>query len=119
MANAKLNILLGKNIRHFRDAIGLTQLELANQVGVEGGGYISNVENGKIWPRPEVLEKITKALGVKTIDLFNEETGGLDKSMNRWVAKFHSLFKKMDEHEVEDLYDYVKKLSRKKRSGRK
>jgi transcriptional regulator with XRE-family HTH domain len=45
-------VTLGRMVRTFRDAAGLTQKELASRLGYTNG-WVSNVETGQLRPRPE------------------------------------------------------------------
>lgn len=59
---------VGLNIRKFREAKLMKQLELAHAIGFKGpdaGAHISRIENGKTKaPRLETINRIAKALGV-------------------------------------------------------
>ncbi len=59
---------IGKNIRKYRLAKGLTQLDLAANCGFEESS-IGRLENGNTNPTIKTLLKIAKALEVKLIDL--------------------------------------------------
>lgn len=59
---------LGKNIKKVRKSTRLTQEEVAIKVGVHVS-YISRIERGVVNPSFEVIEKIAKALKVKSSDI--------------------------------------------------
>lgn len=68
---------LGDNIRTTREAIGLTQLDLAHAAGYKGrtaGAYISRIESGFQEPRLGNLGRIAEALGVRVEDLLTQKT---------------------------------------------
>jgi DNA-binding XRE family transcriptional regulator len=60
---------IGKNLKLFRTNLSMTQVELADMVGVTYN-YISMIENGKRLPSLELLEKLAEALDVHITRLF-------------------------------------------------
>jgi transcriptional regulator with XRE-family HTH domain len=54
---------IGRRIRNAREASGLTQQQLAKELGVQQS-VISNYEKGKTWPRPETINKLSHILDV-------------------------------------------------------
>lgn len=62
-------------LRDARERAGLTQHELARNVGVAGGERISRWELGTSTPRAAVLHRLAKALGVATQDLLESSDG--------------------------------------------
>jgi transcriptional regulator with XRE-family HTH domain len=60
--------LVGRNVRQFRQAIGLTQEELAEQSGFSQQ-YISGLERGQRNPTVVSLFELAQALKVTPIDL--------------------------------------------------
>lgn len=58
-----VHLNLGQHLRSLRKNRGLTLTELAKQSGVSHP-YISQVENDKFKPSPEILRKIAEPLGV-------------------------------------------------------
>lgn len=75
----KVNII-GRNIRYYRQRAGLTQAQLARQMGWASernpsGGVVSLYENAKPGfdnPRLKLLERFAEALGVSVSDLTAE-----------------------------------------------
>lgn len=62
--NARLPRVLGLKIQRLRKEEGLTQLEMAEKVGISVA-YMGFIEQGRYAPSLEVLEKISKVLKVK------------------------------------------------------
>lgn len=63
---------LGSRIREKREAVKLTQLQLAHAIGLKGedaGAYISRVESDKQEPRMNKLRAIASALNCELSDL--------------------------------------------------
>jgi transcriptional regulator with XRE-family HTH domain len=61
---------LGQRIRDHRTALGLTQAQLG--APVYQGGYLSDVEHGRVTPSLEALEHISRRVGVEAGDLLGE-----------------------------------------------
>ena len=62
-------INIGDNIRKVRKAHGLSQIELAERIGV-APITIRQYENGKRSPKLETIAKLAQALDVSIVDLF-------------------------------------------------
>jgi len=67
--NAQLPKSLGKKIQKLRKNKNMTQAELAEKVGITTT-YLGFIEQGRYAPSLEVVEKISRRLGVKVNDLF-------------------------------------------------
>jgi transcriptional regulator with XRE-family HTH domain len=66
---SKVRLLLGENMRHYRDINKLSQEQLAERCETTSQ-YISEIERGDKWPSPALLEKIALSLGVGLPSLF-------------------------------------------------
>ena len=64
--------ILAKNMRAYRNALGLTHAQLAEKVDTSTH-YIGMIETKNKFPSPEMLERIAYALGIDTMDLFSTE----------------------------------------------
>jgi len=64
--------VLSKNMKAYRNAMGLSQAKLAEKVDTSTH-YIGMIETKNNFPSPEMLERIAAALGIDTIDLFVTE----------------------------------------------
>jgi len=69
-SNARLPRILGNRIKRKRRLLNLTQEELAAKVGISPV-YVGYIEQGRNTPSLEVLEKIAKALKIKTSELID------------------------------------------------
>jgi transcriptional regulator with XRE-family HTH domain len=65
-------LLLGRRIRHFRTAAGLTLDTLGERVGVVGS-QLSLIENGKREPRLSLLQAIARELDIDSGELLRQE----------------------------------------------
>ncbi len=59
---------IGGRIKHFREAAGLTQVQLADKAGLPQS-HISRLETGQHSPSSMTLEKIAEALGIPSSKL--------------------------------------------------
>ena len=57
---------LGQAVRHFREEAGLTQAELARQVGLQQS-HLSELESGKMTEQTRRLVSLFRALGVRMV----------------------------------------------------
>jgi transcriptional regulator with XRE-family HTH domain len=67
-----VRLMVGRNVKRFRLAAGLTQAALAERMGVDRA-YISGLELGQRNPTVVTLWHLTKALGVRLQTFFDEE----------------------------------------------
>ncbi|MDR0758978.1 MAG: helix-turn-helix domain-containing protein [Treponema sp.] len=65
--------VLAKNMKAYRNALGLSQAKLAERVDTSTH-YIGMIETKNNFPSPEMLERIAAAIGIDTLDLFSTET---------------------------------------------
>jgi transcriptional regulator with XRE-family HTH domain len=61
--------VVGNNLRDLRNERGLTQEKLSALSGVDQG-YIGTLERGRVNVSVDTLDKIGKALKIKTIEFF-------------------------------------------------
>ena len=97
--------LLGKRIRELRKKKGLKQEQLAEMVGVEPTS-ICNIENAYNYPTFQNLEKITYALGVDFIEMFDfnhhKENPDLLNEINQLL--------KENPDKIKDIYKILKAI---------
>lgn len=65
---------IGYVIEAIRNDLGLSQDELADKANTTKSS-LSRIEKNKQWPRPETLESIADALGVKVYQIFAAAEG--------------------------------------------
>jgi transcriptional regulator with XRE-family HTH domain len=68
----KIRDILAENLKKNRRLKGLTQKQLAEKTEVSSH-YIAMVETGKTFPKPDMLEKFAKTLGIEPYQLFTVE----------------------------------------------
>lgn len=72
-------------LKRTRLALGLSQLKLANRLGVPRT-YISKMENGRCVPGMESIARLAEALGVSMADLVEDERGKRAKRVAELLA---------------------------------
>ena len=60
-----------ENLKYWRNKANLTQEQLSEKIGY-GGGYISEIESRNMFPKPETIDIIAKALCITPAQLFEE-----------------------------------------------
>jgi len=78
--------LLSRNIKRFRNRIGLSQLHLALELGISTT-FLSDIETGKKWVSAQTLTQIAQALKIEVFELFKPEQTIRD-DVNSAVAKY-------------------------------
>jgi len=68
----KIRDVLAENLKKNRRLRGLTQEQLAEKAGVSSH-YVAMVETCKTFPKPEMLERFAKTLGIEPYQLFAVE----------------------------------------------
>ena len=66
---ADVRILLAKNMKHFREILGISQMDLAAKIGCSPT-LIGKIETMKRFPSADSLNRITEALKIAPADLF-------------------------------------------------
>ncbi|MCL2044197.1 MAG: helix-turn-helix domain-containing protein [Treponema sp.] len=64
--------VLSRNIKHYRNRIGLSQLHLALELGISTT-FLSDIETGKKWVSAQTLSQLAKALKIEVYELFKPE----------------------------------------------
>jgi transcriptional regulator with XRE-family HTH domain len=68
----KIRDILAENLKKNRRLRGLTQEQLAEKANVSSH-YVAMVETRKTFPKPEMLERFAKTLGIEPYQLFAVE----------------------------------------------
>ena len=68
----KIRVVLAENLKKNRKLRGLTQEQLAEKAAVSSH-YVAMVETCKTFPKPEMLERLAKTLGIEPHQLFAVE----------------------------------------------
>jgi len=78
--------LLSRNIKRYRNRIGLSQLHLALELGLSTT-FLSDIETGKKWVSAQTLTQIAQALKIEVYELFKPEQNIKD-DVSSAVAKY-------------------------------
>jgi transcriptional regulator with XRE-family HTH domain len=69
MDGQDIKVILGKNIKSLRARRDFTQAVLAEKADISII-FLSSIERGTKYPKPDILARIAKALGVEVFELF-------------------------------------------------
>jgi transcriptional regulator with XRE-family HTH domain len=89
----KIRDVLAENLKENRRIRGLTQEQLAEKANVSSH-YVAMVETRKTFPKPEMLERFAKTLGIEPHQLFTVEND-LNKQDERLHKKIVTEMKNM------------------------
>jgi transcriptional regulator with XRE-family HTH domain len=67
---ANVKEILAQNLKKHRKRLGITQPELAESAGLSTN-YLGMIEVARNFPTADVLERLAKALGIKSNELFS------------------------------------------------
>ena len=74
------------NLKFYRKQKGISQEKLSYAVG-KSIAYINQIENKDTWPQPEMVDKISVALGISSSALF-EENNSPENLKNGFAEKY-------------------------------
>lgn len=98
---------VGKRIKIVRQRSGLTQDQLAEQVGLSPK-YISGIERGVENPTMDILIRLAKMLGVEPYDLFlfgeSEES---EKALRKGIEK---MVREADREKLQLYFDVMRNI---------
>jgi transcriptional regulator with XRE-family HTH domain len=69
MSGQEIKTVLGKNIKLFRNHRNFSQAILAEKADISIN-YLSKIERGIKYPKPDILSKIAESLGIEVYELF-------------------------------------------------
>ena len=103
----KTAVKVGKRIRYFRQARGLSQEKLALEAGVNPT-FLGHLERGLKSPTVDTLAKITDALGITLSELmyFGEDGDSVGYAARRISAQINNL----SPDKAEEIADIVSKI---------
>jgi transcriptional regulator with XRE-family HTH domain len=97
--------LLAKNMKKYRQILGISQMALAEKVGCSTT-LIGNIEIGKRFPSAGNINRIAEALDVRVADLFSE---GEPESMKVMASQkeLKTRFAKLMDKAIDELFRQV------------
>jgi len=72
MDGQEIKTILGKNIRFLRFHKAYSQADLAEKANISTI-FLSNIERGNKFPKPEIMSRLANALEVEVFELFKPE----------------------------------------------
>jgi len=72
MKGQEIKAILGKNIKFFRYRMEYSQADLAEKANISIT-FLSNIERGLKYPKPEILSQIAEGLNVNVYELFKAD----------------------------------------------
>jgi len=97
---------VAEKIKEIRTNKGLSQKEVALSVGIDQAQY-SRIESGKVEPTLSSLEKIADALGIKVVELFNDEKTVDVNSYDKTIVERLRLLDELEETEKNSIYNII------------
>ncbi|GFN23248.1 helix-turn-helix domain-containing protein [Thermanaeromonas sp. C210] len=99
---------LGSKLRRLREKMGLTQKELADQVGISHS-LIGQIETDRILPSLTTLHRLSEALGVSSCYFLMEDEVPLPSSLQRSaVQELVNLLRSWGDEEIRGLIQFVR-----------
>ena len=95
-----VRILLARNMKHCREILGISQMQLAEKVGCSPT-LIGKIEIMKRFPSADTLNKIAKALKIEAADLFSKN----DEPDTIKTMKLHHEQKNMLKNKILKAFD--------------
>lgn len=71
MTKEQIKSIFAKNLKFYREKMGLSQMALASKTGL-ATNFINDIENRKRWISPATLSKLSEALEVSPYKFFAE-----------------------------------------------
>ena len=99
---SKIRNVLADNLKKNRQKRRFTQEQLAEKANVSSH-YVAMVETCKTFPKPEMLERLAKTLGIEPHQLFTVENDPNDTN-----ERLHKKIATEMKHVVEDIKQVVK-----------
>jgi transcriptional regulator with XRE-family HTH domain len=104
--------LLSSNIKRFRNRLGLSQLNLALELGISPN-FLSDIETGKKWVSPRTLAELANALHIEIHELFKPEeavskdiTAIIEKCLNELSISLRQSVDQSIEQSLENIRKY-------------
>jgi len=99
---------LGSRLRRLREKMGLTQKELADQVGISHS-LIGQIETDRIQPSLTTLHRLAEALGVSSCYFLMEDETPLPPGLQRGaLQELVNLLRSWEDEEIRGLIHFVR-----------
>jgi transcriptional regulator with XRE-family HTH domain len=104
--NDKARKALGKRIRELREALGLSQIELAQRVDKSSAAYIAFIESGERNISTMDLMCLAKELGTTVAALVGEQSTGKQVQFKQALRNSGDLDKD-DKKKIMEFYEFL------------
>lgn len=94
--------IFGENVKKYRKALGLTQIEFAEKLEVDQK-HISFIENGNSFPSAGLIGKIAETLDVEPKNLFEIQEKPTAEEMKNSIIR---LVNNASDKDLEKIYEY-------------
>jgi len=101
MDGQEIKAILGKNIKFLRNRKGLTQAVLAEKADISII-FISSIERGSKYPKPDILARIAMVLDVEVFELFKGDFVPSDSK--KLVSRLSKDIKKKVNTALDDIF---------------
>lgn len=105
---------IGDRIKHFRTVKGLSQKEVATNIGIDQAQY-SRIESGKVEPTLSSLGKIAEALSIEIAELFSKEKPVDVNSYDKNIVERLQLLDQLEDVEKKSIFNIIDMAISKKR----
>jgi len=106
MNGKEIKAILGKNIKFLRYRKEYSQADLAEKADISIT-FLSNIERGLKFPKPDIMAKIAESLDVELHELFKTDIVPIDKkSLINNISK--DVIKKINQSVKEVFTQYLK-----------
>ena len=106
MLNTFIMIILGDRIKKLREERGLSQKEVALNVGIDRGQY-SRIETNKVEPTLSTLEKIGKAFNLDLEDIIKKEEPLTVDSFDKSLVEKVKMIEDLEETQKTHIYAII------------
>ena len=106
------------NMKRRRALLAISQMELADRADISAG-YVGEVEMGRKFPSPEILERIAKALGVRPYRLLMGAEDVADAAGADAVYDAADKIKERIDRDLEELMRSLDPAARPKKGERR
>jgi len=99
MTGQEIKTALGKNIKFLRFHKGYSQADLAEKANISTI-FLSNIERGNKFPKPEIMSRLANSLDVQVHELFKPEVVPENdkETLNRLSSDIHRTIDEVFNH---------------------
>ena len=108
MDSIKVRKIIGQRIKHFRKIYNLTQLELAEKLGIENKSYIKHIESGHKGISLEKIIELCLFFNIVVSDLIPlENTGTIETEKEKNILEAAEMMRGLSINQVQMLKSMI------------